>query len=182
MNCTQAELWIQQSLDGMLSAAERESLDAHVAACPACAARWREYRQLSRAATQWVQQPAAISDDFTARLMAQVEARASAPSPARPAPWLQAAAIAAFAGSLAAVVWFARPALQGIRLTTGDIAPDPRVLQTTPSWLLDSARGFSGSLTHLQGAVPMFAWVLPVCLLALAANLVLAHHARRRTA
>ena len=182
MNCAQAQTYIQESLDGILSAAQREALDAHLATCVICADHWREYRQLSRAATQWVQEPVPVSSDFTFRLMAKVEEHAAASQPSRPALWMQTVALAGFACVIGALAWAARPALQNVRLAPGDMAPDPHALQAAPNWLMNSIGDWPSAFTHLQSVIPTSAWALPVCLIALAANFALIQHARRRTA
>ena len=108
MNCEKLEnKWIAY-LDGKASAAERREVEAHIAACGACAQRAAEYRAL------W-----GVLDDLppispSASYDAAVRARVAAEAPARSSwRWLVPSPRLAFAVSCLLVlsVWFAsRPA------------------------------------------------------------------------
>lgn len=43
MNCQEVQAKFDERLDELLDAAQRGGFDAHIAACPACAAQWRAY-------------------------------------------------------------------------------------------------------------------------------------------
>ncbi|MEO7717746.1 MAG: zf-HC2 domain-containing protein [Capsulimonas sp.] len=182
MNCAQAQTYIQESLDGILSSAQREALDAHLAVCPVCTDHWREYRQLSRAATQWVQEPVSVSSDFTFRLMAKIEERAASAQPSRPALWRQAAFAVVAAIAIFGLSWALYPQLMGVKVAATGIVLAPPPVPVTTSTLWESVRDLPASVVALQSAIPTSAWILPACLIALAANLALIQYARRRTA
>jgi anti-sigma factor RsiW len=87
MNCRFAELEIQRALDAPLTLRERERLDEHLAACPACLQAWEEYRGLSRDAAEWASRPALTGTppaEFTAQVLARLKTRSQAPVPIWP--------------------------------------------------------------------------------------------------
>lgn len=47
MRCRKAEKWLLRSVDGRLDASRGRDLEAHLAACPACARAAAEYREMS---------------------------------------------------------------------------------------------------------------------------------------
>lgn len=47
MRCRKAEKWLLRSVDGRLDASRGSDLEAHLAACPACAREAAEYREMS---------------------------------------------------------------------------------------------------------------------------------------
>jgi anti-sigma factor RsiW len=82
MQCRHAEILIHKSLDEPLAPRERAFLDRHVQTCDACRTAWAEFRQLSRAADQWM--AGANSDDPGGEFVDNVMARIAAEKPAQP--------------------------------------------------------------------------------------------------
>jgi anti-sigma factor RsiW len=79
MNCEKLEnKWIAY-LDGKASAAERREVEAHIAACGACAQRAAEYRALWGVLDELP--PISPSASFDAAVRARVAAEAPAPLP-----------------------------------------------------------------------------------------------------
>jgi anti-sigma factor RsiW len=106
MRCKDTSAQLQEYLDGQLSPSRTRAVAAHLAACAACRARLASLRRVDEAlATRpLLEEPA----DFTARVMAQVQAATARPAPA-PLPafrlrWEDAVASLAFAGGMAALL------------------------------------------------------------------------------
>lgn len=70
-DCQKADLYMQKKLDGVISAAEQEWLDQHIALCPACAAAMAEVDALGallQTALQPVEAPLGFCDQVMAAL------------------------------------------------------------------------------------------------------------------
>lgn len=146
MNCLQAEKAIQETLDGALTARERETLDAHLAGCAACRAAWDEYRSLTRTATAWTRRPIHEADPgeaFTAQVMAQIAAQSAAPGAAR----VSMGRSLAWAGVVIAAL-----CVCGLWLPSAPALP----LRLSPDWLprLQTALELPAWLGALVGELP----------------------------
>ncbi|MDQ2800466.1 MAG: zf-HC2 domain-containing protein [Armatimonadota bacterium] len=144
MNCSFAEDQIQKSLDGILTSAERERLDAHLISCPECRCAWDEHRMLARAAGRWTQ-PAAQDDPgdaFTARVMALIAARPE-PAFARTPFWLPLAATALLLTLLALLPSLLLPSVDALSAA----------VRETPFWFLTNLRGLPGDVVTTWNAL-----------------------------
>ena len=78
MNCDEAEILLHALIDGELDAGHAREVEAHIAGCPACAAKLAAYRQMSQAI-------AGLDMHYTAPLALRRRIEASLPQPqARP--------------------------------------------------------------------------------------------------
>jgi len=130
MNCRTAEQFIHRRIDGELSRAERDRLDAHLSECNACRQVSEEYRQLARLAHHWVPQPEAAdrpADIFAAQVLARIK---DSPRPASTALWMPLLVAAASLACLALIpsaLWPTLPNLGG-------------AASALPSWLVSTGR------------------------------------------
>ncbi len=159
MNCPDAENEMQKSLDGTLTPAEWERLDAHLASCPECRRAWDEHRLLARAARRWTQ-PAAQDDPgdaFTARVVSQIAARPESTF-ARTPLWLPLAATAILLTLLALLPSLLLPGVDAL----GTAARE------TPGWFLTNLRGLPGDVfttwNALTISIHLPAWIWAVLL------------------
>lgn len=51
MNCEEASVLLHALIDGELDASNAREVEAHIAACPSCTVRWREFEDLRKAIT-----------------------------------------------------------------------------------------------------------------------------------
>ena len=77
MNCEEASVLLHALIDGELDAGHAREVEAHIAACPDCAARLREFQELRQAMT-----PAGLRYAAPAGLRARIEGKLPAPLPA----------------------------------------------------------------------------------------------------
>lgn len=155
MNCSFAEDEIQKSLDGLLTPAERERLDAHLNSCPDCRRAWDDHRRLARAAYRWTQ-PAALDDPgdaFTAQVVSRIVARPE-PAFARTPFWLPLAATAILLTLLALLPSLLLPGVDALGAAARE----------TPSWFLTNLRGLPGAVFTTWNALttgihlPVWTW------------------------
>lgn len=98
LSCEEALEQMSQALDGLLTEAEREALEAHLAGCPACRADWAALVELHQAMGELEETPA--PEGFADRVMERIREEAR---PARVIPlwrrpqWKAAAGLAACA-------------------------------------------------------------------------------------
>ena len=74
MNCDEASILIHALIDGELDAGHARELETHIATCPGCAARLREFHDLRRMMT-----PAGLRYSAPANLRASIEGKLPAP-------------------------------------------------------------------------------------------------------
>ena len=186
MNCQYAEAIIQESLDRMLTVAERTGLDAHLASCVACRTLWDEYRALSGLTSAWTRQSpqSVISDsDFAAQVLSRIQSQPQRISVAKPY-WGLAAASAALVVGLAVAFSTLWPTLLPATLLPSQIHPAawlPQPQSATPAlaWIVSSLRDMPNSaaqlgislLGHAQASAQN--WILIVLVTALAAKAAL---------
>lgn len=174
MNCRSCRDQIQESLDGLVTPAERARLDAHLADCAACRREWDAQRTLARASGRWAR--ALPQDDpgdaFNAAVLARIAAR-PAPMPTRPLVWLPLAATALL---LVLLAWLPGPLWPGL----GAVGAAAR---QTPGWLLSNLRGIpadaSASWGALTAGVPVPSWTWAALLGSVAANALFCVQARQ---
>ena len=77
MNCEEASVLMHALIDGELDAGHAREVEAHIAGCPDCAARLREFQKLRQAMT-----PAALRYAAPASLRARIEGKLPAPAAA----------------------------------------------------------------------------------------------------
>lgn len=150
MNCLQSEKWIQEALDGALTARERDALDAHLADCAACRAAWAEYRSLARTATVWTRSPIHAADPgeaFTAQVMAQIAARPSTPAvvPLATGPRLVWAGVVVLV-LIACGLLFPIPA---VPTPTPNLLPHLEAALSLPAWLWACVSGLPAAAVQL---------------------------------
>ncbi len=75
MNCAECEILLHALIDGELDAGHARDVEAHTAACPACAAKLESFRALRQAMTD-----AELKEPAPARLRGRIEAALPAPS------------------------------------------------------------------------------------------------------
>src|SRR5579884_517563 len=177
--CRDAERLILRSLDSDLTAEERERLDAHCAACTACAHGWEEYRRLARAATEWVRRPSvsAPTGDFTASVLDQIARRQDAGERAltgRGSPWL--AWIAGLACTVAAVAaWHYLPLSVPLQPpTVASFVPPPAQVVSISDWLRESTSALPDDAQSLMRSLFAMGGDYNAGLIALGAAAVLA--------
>jgi hypothetical protein len=129
MNCRQAQKWMDAACDEPLTGARAAALDAHLAACPACAQQWRLLR-MAEAALR-LPQPVAAPEGMLAEFRRRVAAEAAQQDarPARPRPfWMWPAASFGAAAALGALVLSTGLYPGGARLATAPpiVPPAPR--------------------------------------------------------
>jgi len=82
MNCHDADILIQESLDAPLTTTQRATLDIHLSGCPACRTAWEEYRQLALTARMWLQSEATESGGtLSERVLAAIAESGHVPLP-----------------------------------------------------------------------------------------------------
>ena len=74
MNCDEDNVLMHALIDGELDAGHAREVEAHIAACPDCAARLREFHELRKVMT-----PASLRYAAPAGLRASIEGRLPAP-------------------------------------------------------------------------------------------------------
>lgn len=74
--------WILLDLDGMCTPEEQARIRAHLAHCPECSSYEREMRQLTAGVAQWGEEVPPLPEDFTAQVMARIQAQPTAPAQA----------------------------------------------------------------------------------------------------
>ena len=154
MNCLQADLSIQEALDGLLTARERAALDAHLTGCAGCRAAWEEYRNLARTATVWARRPIHEADPgeaFTAQVMAQIAARPPVPA-AAPVPLWPRLALAALVLAALVIGGLLFPiSSAGVSSPSPDLLPRPETALSLPAWLWATLRGVPTATARLWG-------------------------------
>ncbi len=122
MNCKRVEYWLDEYVEGTLPPGKRAAAERHLAACAACRARLRRYREFGRSLTNHMQQATQslrLRPESERRLLQAL--REAAPQTARPGlprlswawwtrwlPWAAAACLLA-AGALLAAYLAWRP-------------------------------------------------------------------------
>ena len=74
MNCEEASILLHALIDGELDAGNARAVEAHIAGCPDCAARLREFHELRRLMT-----PAALRHSAPAALRERIEGKLPTP-------------------------------------------------------------------------------------------------------
>ena len=74
MNCDEASILLHALIDGELDAGHARELETHIATCPGCAARLREFHELRKMMT-----PASLRYSAPANLRASIEGKLPAP-------------------------------------------------------------------------------------------------------
>ena len=174
MTCRTAELVIQEALDGALSPAARERLDAHLASCVSCRQAWDSQRALARVAGRWARPRPEDDpgDAFNAAVLARISAR-PAPAPSYRLLWLPLAATMVLFVLLASLPDLLPPGLS----TLGGAA------RQTPGWLLSNLRGVPADASGFWGAltvgVPWHVWAWPAFVSAVIVNAMFCVRARQ---
>lgn len=136
-HCDQYLELISAAMDGALSPAQRETLDAHLVSCAECKALYEELTAVHAALQELP--PVEVPAGLTQRVMAAI-ARDAAPAPKRGNRWARALACAAMAAVVLTAAWhLGRPgpaasdATAQINATTGTggIAPESAVAGDT---------------------------------------------------
>ncbi|MCS6918983.1 MAG: zf-HC2 domain-containing protein [Fimbriimonadales bacterium] len=125
MNCTRYERWLWDELEGRLSAAQSESLRAHLQVCPRCQRQWESAQATYRALRELPRRRA------PERIVLQTRARLQQQPASKPAfAWWKRVALAPALGLLVAFGWWA------YTLRTPDSSQPPRVAQEqTENWV-----------------------------------------------
>jgi len=74
MNCEEAGVLLHALIDGELDAGHAREVEAHIASCPDCAARYREFQEFRKAMT-----PASLRHSAPASLRSRIEGKLPAP-------------------------------------------------------------------------------------------------------
>lgn len=147
MNCTEADILMQRSLDGVLTKTERSELDSHLETCAACTPAFAEYRSLTRLVRDWSvseKESLVSSQDFLASVMNAVQ-RTPVPRPSAAALYL---GVGAFVAVVVAAIGYFTPWLQ----------PDALLAPIHPMGIVDSATSTLASVPHDQ-AQSLQTWI-----------------------
>lgn len=177
MKCQQADDLIQKALDSPLSPGDRAQLDAHIAECSACASALSQYRELARTTRTWLADTDAVRSDFTASVLARIQADPSTPSHKSLAAFLWLTGATALA---AAVAYALLPSGMAWHMTTHASFTLPN-LASLAGWQGDELRSM-GALVSAPPSIPVSTMMCAGAVaFALAVNILMAQRATRRS-
>ncbi|MCS7301197.1 MAG: zf-HC2 domain-containing protein [Fimbriimonadales bacterium] len=125
MSCARYERWMWDALDGRLSAAQSQALQAHLQACAHCQRRWESAHASYRVLHTLPRRRA--PENLTAQVRARLQ---SSPAPAPAWGGWKRAALAPALGLLAALAWWG-----GLALRTAETPAPPIASQPAESWV-----------------------------------------------
>jgi anti-sigma factor RsiW len=173
MTCRTGDEEIQKLLDGLLTAQERERLDAHLVSCDTCRQALAAQRLLARAAGSWARPT--LEDDpgeaFNTQVLMQIAAQSSQAQTSSSL-WLPSIATACLIGLLAFLPNVIGPGVEALGFSARQM----------PDWLLTNLRAVPGAAATVSHMLPTFAplpgWTWSVLLAIIAVNGIFYRQAR----